>query len=281
MGFSDDMIDSLTQETYDSYGKIDIVASKKEEKFFRETTIEGYQNDKTIIEEITENEYINEEESKIFDNSISPLANDITKSHETNYKKLSVYMYKTSVVEAGKRSVVATLTWKKLPAVRSYDIFATRLTGSAEIGPNSFTGIMTQKTTSFIDSSCAFGGEVNHSTTYNSKNSAWNKKVYGIGYSAVGFTGKLKNDVQTCWGDVGIVTTNTTGYTATLSYNGVTYSNSMTAYISYQHAAKDVNYNNVYQAYTFDAKGLGKVIYFNNSSLTNSYDGMGGVTITL
>ena len=180
MGFSDDMIDSLTQETYDSYGKIDIVASKKEEKFFRETTIEGYQNDKTIIEEITENEYINEEESKIFDNSISPLANDITKSHETNYKKLSVYMYKTSVVEAGKRSVVATLTWKKLPAVRSYDIFATRLTGSAEIGPNSFTGIMTQKTTSFIDSSCAFGGEVNHSTTYNSKNSAWNKKVFVV-----------------------------------------------------------------------------------------------------
>lgn len=286
IGLTKEQIDSMPQETYDTYGDIEILDSVTEEKFFRETTFKNYKKDITIVEEITEYDYDNEVEADISSLLQNIRENNrdysVTSSHETSYKKLTGTMMKTSTVYPNKRSVIATLTWKRIPAVKSYDIFAARTTNGL-ISLNSYSGSMTSTQMVPSGATCTYSGTQNFTSSYSYSNSAWNVQNSGVAHSGVGFTSLLKDKSTYCIYDAGLVYSYVTGYNASLTFNGAadTTNGQLTAYISYQHATTSVSYNSVYQAYTFSNSGLGHVIYFSNNTLMSSYDGMGGITLTL
>lgn len=280
LGFNKEEINNMTQEAYNSYGTIEKIDKKTEEKYFRETIVNG-KITYTILEEISKDEYDNE--IPINNKMIIPITgletyatgDPIFKVHETTYKKLTASIAKTSVTEPYKRMVLSSLEWKKLPSTRSYDIYATRVEGGGIIS-NSQGGSMTQKRNKF-DSNCAISGQ--ESNTITIPLSAWNTQTSGLGYSGAGYTGKLDTKTTVCTNDYGIYTAPITGYSSTLTYSAST-SNQLTVYITYQHASSDVNFNDVYKSYTFNSSGLGGVVYFNNSSLRSAYDGMAGVSLT-
>lgn len=280
LGFKEEELNDMTQERYDSYGVIEKIDKKTEEKYFRETVV----NEKlkyTIVEEISKYEYDNEvpinEQVLIHGAWVIAFATSepIYKVHETTYKKLTASIAKTSITQADRRIVMSALEWKKLPSTRSYDIYATRVENGTIIS-NSQGGSMTQKRNKF-DANCAISGQESNTVTI--PLSAWNTESSGLGYYGVGYTGKLDTKSTICTTDYGIYTAPITGYSSTLSYSAST-SNKLTIYVTYQHASSDVNFNDVYRAYTFNSSGLGGVIYFISSSLRSAYDGMAGVSLT-
>lgn len=285
IGFSQEDLDNMSQETYDSHGIIDKIDKKTEEKYFRETEVlvgKKY----TIIEEISKYDYENEvpinEQMIISNTGISPFAAGTgdSKVHETTYKKLTGSVIKTSTTEPNKRMVISSLEWKKIPSTFSYDIYASRVSNGV-IVLNSQAGSMKQEHYKFNED-CGFNGTTSSTTSYPSSLNTWNTQKSGLGYSGVGFTGKLDTRTAVCTHDYGVVTAPITGLSSTLSYSATTTNNSskLTAYISYQHAQKSVNFNDVYKAYTFNSNGLGGVVYFSNSNLSSAYDGMAGLTIS-
>lgn len=269
MGFTEEEIDGITKELFESYGDMNQVRlDKTVTKYFRETTL----NDSTYVEEISEREYENEVPNLSL-NLVSPNSNSI---HETNYKKITLTSYQVDITRPTERFVVSDLIWKKLPNVRSYDIYAARVSGGYITNGTQF-GSMTATGTKF-DSNCAPMGTQDYTNTYSSGNSAWNISNGTFGYTGVGFTSELKKVLYVCINDLGMYSASVSGYSARLSFKSQT---GTTVYTSYQHASKDVSYNSVYHAYSFSSSGLGKVIYFSNSTLRNSYDAMGGVELTL
>ena len=109
-------------------------------------------------------------------------------------------------------------------------------------------------------------------------NNSWNVSNATIGYNGIGFTGHLKTTSAVCQNDAGLWPSTATGFSSQLSFQSVV---GATIYISYQHASTSVSFNTVKNAYTFSNSGLGNVIYFSSSTLRNSYDGMGGISLTL
>lgn len=275
-GFSKEEIANMSQATYESYSDMDhITLDKSVTKYFRSTDIYGYKNFETINEEISEYEYNNEIESNIVKRSLTRSA-----SHETTYKKLVVNSLEISYAYPQKRLVSSILTWKKLPATRSYDIFAARAV-NGEIGADSYSGTMTS-IEPYFDAVCVPQGTKDYTTTYNNtiNKNAWNlyKKGTTLGYAGLGFTGLLKNNSAICNSDLGLVYSEATGYKSTLNFNSVT---GTTVYVTYQHAQSKVNFSSVYNAYSYSNSGLGNVVYFSNSTIRGYYDGMAGVSLTL
>lgn len=277
-GFSEEEIINMSEETYESYAYMDHVKlDKSETKYFRDTNIYGYGVSETITEEISEFEYNNEIESYVIQNL--PLTRSV--SHETTYKKLVVNSTQISYAYPNKRLVSALLTWKKIPATKSYDIFAAR-TVNGEISTDSYSGTMTSTETSF-DSACVWNGTKDYTTTYNNviNSGAWNiykANDFTLGYNGVGFTGLLKNHSAVCNSDLGLLFSEVKEYKSTLSFQALT---GTTVYVSYQHAQSSVSFNSVKNAYSYSNSGLGNVIYFSNSTIRGYYDGMGGVSLTL
>ena len=271
MGFTDEDIDSMTLETYESYNDMDMVIKDKTVvKFFKEITIKDYFGEKTVLEEISEEDYLNEKE----DNNYMRGSASTTET----YKKLSAESYSISTTNLSKRLVLAKLEWKKMPKNKSYDIFAARITGG-EILKNSFSGSITV-TESTFDGNCAISGTKDHVTTYNSANNAWNKHQEtstSLGYTGLGFTGKLNKNFESCTNDLGTFVSTPQKYSASLGFQAAT---GAKVFITYQHAIKSVNYNSVRSAYSFSSNGLGGVVYF-NSNLKNSYDNMKGISFTV
>ena len=271
IGFSDEEINAMSRDTFNEYKDMDKVLLDKEiTKYFRETIISGYDFQRTVVEEITQEEYDSEAIARI----TNTRTNSVT--YETTYKKLVVSSYSISTNYPALRAVNSVLTWKLLPSTRSYDIFAARVTGG-EIATNAYSGTMTSRQTTF-DSNCAISGTQNHTQTFTVGHSSWNKQTSGIGYAGLGFTAELVSSSEVCTNDLGIFVSTAVGYNASLSFRSV---EGATVYVSYQHATQSVSYSSVYHSYSFSSSGLGGVIYFSNSTLMNSYDGMGGVSLTL
>lgn len=267
LGFTNEQIDDMDKKFYDSYGDMDYVEKDKTvTKYFRETTLS---NNTTYVEEITQKDYLNETPSL---NLVLSRAS----THETNYKKITLSSYQISTAFPNKRHVISNLEWKLLPSVKSYDIYAARVNGGF-IYSDTMYGTMTATATKF-DSDCIPITTTNYTDTYPSTSGAWNTANELLGYSGVGFTSELKKVPYICINDTGMHNALVSGYSASLSFQSDV---GTTVYASYQHAQKSVSYNSVYRAYSFRSTGLGGVIYFSNSSLRDSYDGMGGVSLTL
>lgn len=274
VGFNEDEIVNMTQEVYNTYKDMDNVYLEKEvSKFFRETTITRLGQTNTVIEEITEDEYENEMPSNA---SISTYV-----SHETTYKKIEMTSFNigNGLVNDNKM-INVVLKWKEVPKIKSYDIIAARAT-NGEIITDSYVGSFTSTETKF-DSDCQVRPNdqfadytKNFPLTYN----GWNVQNGLIGKKGVGLTAQLSTGgAAICQYDLGLNISVPVGYRSDLHF---IVPKGTTVYGTYQHASKTVSFDSVRKAYTFDSKGLGKVVYFSNSNLTNSYDAMGGVSFTV
>lgn len=283
MGFSEDYLYNMPQDTYDSFGTIEKIDSVVSEKYFRETFVVNGENKYTIIEEIKKFEYDAEipiDEKLIISNPRYSVSNSVSTSHETTYKKLVASIIKTSVTEPNRRSVISSLDWKLVPSTKSFDIYASRVTGGV-IVLNSQSGQMTQERYTF-DENCGYDGHETTTSVIPYGVSGWNKASSGLGYSGVGYTAKLDSSSTVCVHDYGTFVAPITGYTSVLSYNATTStgSDALTIFVSYQHAQSTVNFNDVYNSYAFSNSGLGKVIYFGDTSIRSKYDGMAGISLT-
>ena len=285
IGFSESELNNMPQETYDTYGELDIIDGVTDTKYYRETEVKGVTRNYTIVEEISKYEFENEipinENIIIKSSDISTYGTQVTDSHETTYKKLTASLLKISTAYPAKRAVIAALDWQKVPSTKSYDIFASRVTNGL-ITLNSQSGTMSTESYNFGEN-CEMSGTYTSTTNYPYEVNAWNVQESGIAYSGVGFTGKLSTATNTCINDLGVITSPIKGYSATLTYNAAasTSSGALTVYVSYQHAQSSVSFSTVSQAYTFSNSGLGNVVYFSNSTIRSYYDGMGGVSLTL
>lgn len=231
----------LTEEEFDLYKDKEIVDSGS--IYVKENYVDGIL---VSEEEVTESEYESE-----FNSASSESTNDragTSGSHTTNYKKLMV-----NLVSLGNRkyNLVCHLQWKRVPAVKSYDVFA----------------FMVQHFTysSVSGAQYAYTSSGQYSYSYGSGSQGYRGLSNGAGISM-----NLKDG------------SNITGYdmylSATLTGDGSSYGHG-NALVSYQHAKADVTRAQS-MSYTLAGTGLGGVIVFSNSSLMNTYDGMGGVTVS-
>jgi hypothetical protein len=164
---------------------------------------------------------------------------------ETTYKLLNVVL-----TDYGNNAfdLYGSLTWKRVPACRSYDIFAFR------------TNYMSYSTVNGIQT--YFVGNAYTDISYNSSSAGYNYDSNGAGFSM-----NLKDG------------TSITKYEMTLycelSINNFNYSTAH-VYTTYQHAQTDLTQAQS-KSYTFSAGGLGQVVYFSDTIIRNKYDDMAGV----
>lgn len=175
--------------------------------------------------------------------------------YSTNTKQLSlvVYHYIAPVGQTYINSrIILNCLWMKAPKVRSFDVIAVRWEAT-----NSYAFNMTSATGK---QSYYLANNDYESVSYS--NGGTNSKKFGKG---VGISMNIVNDLDE-------------GLNCSLTVNGTsTGKGTLTAYGSYQHATKDVTLAQS-QSYSLSPSGLGGVIYFSNSSIRNSYDGMQGVS---
>lgn len=229
----------LTQEEFDYYKDKTIVDSG---------TVyvkENYINDVLVSEEeISEEEYNLSSDN---DDSNEQTRYGSSASHTTNYKKLTA-----NLVSLGNLnySLVSHLEWKKVPAVKSYDVFAFYLQHF------SYSGV--------TGSQYAYTSSGQYTYSYNSGSAGYKGLSSGAGISM-----NLKDG------------SNITGYdmfiSATLHGDGSSFGHG-NALVSYQHAK--VNLTRAQSmSYSLGPTGLGGVIIF-SSGVMSSYDGMAGVGVS-
>ena len=229
----------LTQEEFDFYKDKTIVDSG---------TVyvkENYVNDVLVSEEeITEEEYNSSSDN---DDSQDPTRYGSSATHTTNYKKLTA-----SIVSLGglNYNLVSHLQWKKVPKVKSYDVFAFYLQHF------SYSGV--------TGTQYAYTSSGQYTYSYNSRSAGYKGLSSGAGLSM-----NLKDG------------SNITGYdmfmSASLHGDGSSYGHG-NALVSYQHAQVNVTRAQS-MSYTLGVTGLGGVIIF-SSGVMSSYDGMAGVGVS-
>lgn len=278
IGFSEKSIEEMDISTYDAYSDVnEIKIEKTYDIFVRDTTIiDPYtQEQRVYSEQISEYEYENEIDSIRKVVRRAGLIPSIT--HETTYKKLTVNVLDASTATYRNRKIVSSnLYWKKVPKIKSYDIFAARLE-NGEIFKNSENGQMTSVEHEF-DENCGIPGTEEHTTQFKPGAAGWNMQKGKITYTGLGFTAQLKEHSSVCKTDLGPIFSKATSYKASLNF--MAYQGTK-VFVSYQHAAKEVSLSSVQKKYTFSNSGLGNVIYFSDTSIRDSYDAMKGVSITL
>lgn len=237
--FSDRRINVITEEELLKFKGGKIV--KSDTKYIKEKYVNGKLNSSI---EITEEEYNN---SSNVENScdIMPL-NDDSDYFETTYKKFSA-----DLLDYGRRfTLFSNVEWKKVPAVKSYDVFAFRV---KYFSYDAYSGQQLYYTDTGSDA-----------IDYNSSSPGYKGLSEGAGFSM-----NLKD------GD------NITGYDLTVSVDltvNTTVYKAAEVYVSYQHAQNDVTRAQSMD-YTIDISGLGNVVLFNKSSIEARYDGMAGLRL--
>ena len=231
----------LTQEEFDYYKDKEIVDSSV--IYVKENYVDG---ELVSEEEVTESEYENSFSS--YNEEASNTRAGTSGSHTTNYKKLMV-----NLVSLGnmKYNLIGHLQWRQVPSVRSYDVFAFYL---QHFSYASVSGAQYAYTS---------GGQYTYN--YNSGSQGYRGLSKGAGISM-----NLKDGSNITGFDMYI--------SATLTGDGSSYGHG-NAYVSYQHAKTNLTRAQS-MSYTLGNTGLGNVLIFSNSSLMNSYDGMGGVMVS-
>ena len=237
---------TLTQQQFDKYIQGTVISSNT---IYQEVI----SNQDGIISEryITEEEYNNAPSEGIYLSEYILPGNNINSTSgyiETSYKRLNVTLssYGNNIYD-----VLGSLTWKKLPNCRSYDIFAFR---TNYMSYSSVYGIQTY-----------FVGNNYTDISYNSSSTGYNSDTNGAGFSM-----NLKDG------------SNITKYEMTLFADlSITNFNYSTAhvYTTYQHAQTDLTQAQS-KSYYFSVGGLGDVVYFSDTTIRNKYDDMAGVHLT-
>lgn len=236
--FSERKVSVLDQKEFDMLKDSEIVDSAA--RYEKETYIKG---EYVSTEEITEEEYEAAEDVT----SCTPYVSDRV---ETSYKKLVGSL--TKLGTSNEYSVIGALTWKKVPAYRSYDVFAYRFN---HFNYSGFTG-----------SQIYFKGNTSYKIPY---------YTYSEGYKALsngaGVSMNLKDG------------SDITGYELTIAtavkFSSYNFSTAQ-AYISYQHSQANISRAESMD-YTLDISGLGNVVKFNNSRIAGYHDGMDGVYLSV
>lgn len=238
--FSEKKVSLLTQGEFDTLKNANVVAT--DAVYEKSTYING---------EYVSSEIISKEE---FDSAstanVSPgnlARNDDTSFIETSYKKL----YGALVDLDNRFQLIGNLYWKKMPACKSYDVFAYRFTHFDYSG---------------------FGGQQIY--TVNGNDYVIDYTTSSAGYQAqsngAGVSMNLKDGSNITEYDLTVATT--------LTVN-TTYYAQAHAYISYQHAQSDVTRAQSMD-YVLNISGLGSVVDFNSATISNKYDGMSGLHLT-
>lgn len=229
----------LTQEEFDKYMQYSIVSG---DEIYQRVV---YQNGKVVSEEvITETEYNNAPETSTTCNPNSRA--DDSAYHETSYKRFS-----GKLLDSGTFLYIGSLTWKQVPATRSYDVFAFM---TQHFNYSAVTGTQTY-----------FVGNNYTNIYYNSGSEGYKGLSNGAGISM-----NLKDD------------TNITRYemtlTADLTVNTSSYS-AASIVTSYQHAQSSLTRAQS-MSYNISPVGLGGVVHYSDSSIRAKYDAMSGITLT-
>lgn len=235
---SDLKVTSITQDEFDEYMTYQII---DRDVIYQKVVTNEY--GLVYEEEITEEEYYNSDLNKE-----EAEGTRVSGYFETSYKRLNVSLTSSN----GYYLLLGSLTWKKVPACRSYDVFAFRLT---RFNYSNVTGSQTYYTSS---------GHTNIS--YNSNSAGYKSLSNGAGFSM-----NLKDGSNITSYDMSI--------TARLTISDYSYSTSYVS-TSYQHAQSDLTRAQSMDYY-LSSGGLGGVVYFNSSTTWNKYDGMTGVSLTL
>lgn len=238
--FSERRLESVTQEEFDLYKDANIVDS---DVIYQKTV---YKDGSVISEELlTEEEYNAISDAEVSD-GITPYDSD-NKSTETTYKRL-----KATLTDIGSKKYILTagLSWKKIPATKSYDVFAFRLSNFSYSG---FAGTQ----------SYYINGVRQNSIQYNTSSEGYKGLSNGAGVSMNLVDGSITAYELAITADLSATTGNSQAH----------------AYVSYQHSQSDLTRAQS-MGYTLDASGLGNVVLFSNSTIRNKYDGMSGVHLT-
>ncbi len=242
--FSEKKMSILTEEEFEKYKDANILDV---ETIYEKQT---YDENGNLVqsEPITESQYkavksdvqVNEE---VDDQTRS----SDTASYETSYKRLSA-----SIVEiSGQFSFSSTLDWKRVPATRSYDVFAYL---TQNLSKTNFTGSQTY-----------FTSAGSSTISYNTSSAGYKSFSNGAGVSM-----NLKDG------------TNITDYILGISshMNKTTTNAIGRVYVSYQHAKVNLTRAQS-KSYSLSLSGLGNVVYYSDSAIMNSYDGMSGVSLAV
>lgn len=150
-----------------------------------------------------------------------------------------------------KMSFYIQNVWQKTPKIKSFDVIALRWSGTVTPDKNSANGIQDYKSTL---------QQVNPPTiTY--ANTSGNMKYFSNG---VGLSQNLVDDASY--------------YVNVLSINA-TCSGIVNLYGTYQHAQSDLSLTQS-QNYTISSSGLGKVLYYSDTSIRNTYDNTAGLLVS-
>lgn len=205
--------------------------------------------DGVITEEyITEEEYNNASDEPNYTCDENDINNRVEGYIETSYKRFNVTL---SNYGNNDYEVWGSLTWKRIPACRSYDVFAFRTNYM------SYSGVYGLQT--------YYKGSNYTDINYNSSSSGYNSATNGAGFSM-----NLKDDTDITKFEMTLL--------ASLAINDFNYSTAH-VYTSYQHAQSSVSQAQSL-SYSFSAAGLGDVIDFSSSTISNKYDGMAGIHLS-
>lgn len=240
--FSEKKMSILTQEEFDYYKDANIIDVQT---IYEKQTYDEV-GDLVDSEMITEEEF-NEVKSDEKNTDSSEQTRAGSASYETSYKRLSA-----SIIQVGSQfNFSSTLDWKKVPAKRSYDVFAFL---SQNLSKTGFSGTQTYFTSA---------GSTN--IYYNTSSAGYKSFSNGAGVSM-----NLKDG------------TNITDYILgiTSNMNKTTSNATGRVYVSYQHAKVNLTRAQS-KSYSLSLSGLGNVVYFSDPALMSSYDGMSGVNVSV
>lgn len=239
-------IEQLTQDEFAKYINSKIV---DQQVFYQRVR----SSNKGIISEeyITEAEYNNAPNIEyICKDSKDDIENN--RSSDDGYIETTYKRFSATLSDFGNYfDFSSLLVWKKVPACRSYDVFAFRLN---HMTYSNVVGVQTY-----------YKGNSSTNIGYNSSSPGYKNATNGAGFSM-----NLKDDSD--------ITEFNMYMAAELTINDY---NSSTAhvYTTYQHAISSLTRTQS-MSYTFSTAGLGNVVYYSNTNISHKYDDMAGIHLT-
>lgn len=171
-------------------------------------------------------------------------------NHTTNMKKITMQV--TCPKSTDVKNVTITNEWLSLPLVRSYDVIA--------LMPKTKAGITTSRSETISGYQYWDGNIISYN--YNDDNTKVVSSLFG-GSGGVGISMNLVDAANTK-----IINSLTVMFNSGEEYFEI--------YGTYQHSVEDLTLKQS-QSYSFSENGLGKVLYYKDYDIRNSYDNTKGL----
>ena len=215
-----------------------------------------YQKIKSNKDGIILTEYISEEEYNASPDAEYTCKEEYlenTKSDDYGYIETTYKRFEVELLDFGNNDFVllAYLTWKRVPACRSYDVFAFRLN---HMTYSNVGGIQTY-----------YIGTAHTDISYDSSSPGYKSATNGAGFSM-----NLKDGTTITKYEMVLM--------ADLAINEFNYSTAH-VYTTYQHAISSLSRADS-MSYTFSAGGLGGVLLYSSTNISQKYDDMAGIHLS-